>query len=71
MEATVPVYAFVCSECGQKFDKHLAFSEANNEVICPNGHKRVRKLISHPAVIFKGSGFYVTDHRSGSPSKEI
>lgn len=65
----MPVYAFVCSECGQEFEKHLAFSEADKKVVCPNGHSQVRKLINLPAVIFRGSGFYVTDHRTGTPSK--
>ncbi|HVP21661.1 MAG TPA: FmdB family zinc ribbon protein [Anaerolineaceae bacterium] len=64
----MPVYMFVCQECGQVFEKYLSFDEASNSVSCPNGHTNVLKKLSKPAVVFKGKGFYVTDHRTDSPS---
>jgi predicted nucleic acid-binding Zn ribbon protein len=33
-------------------------------LVCPNKHAKLRRLYSSPVVIFKGSGFYVNDHRS-------
>lgn len=62
----MPVYAFYCSTCGDRFDARLSFQEDGKAVTCPQGHKEVRKVYSTPSVVFKGSGFYVTDHRKSS-----
>lgn len=64
----MPIYEYECSECGVHFDKLQRFGEPQPDA-CPNGHKRVHRLLSEPAIIFKGSGFYVTDHgRNGYSS---
>jgi putative FmdB family regulatory protein len=64
----MPVYTFRCDECGHKFDKQLAFSEAA-PVACPNCRKHALNKVYKPAgVVFKGSGFYVTDKRSAKSS---
>jgi putative FmdB family regulatory protein len=63
----MPIYDFVCLECGLPFEKQLSFNEADHVVTCPNGHTTTKKIISNPAVVFKGSGFYVTDHRPKTP----
>ena len=57
----MPIYEYQCRECGVCFDKLQHFGDPAPET-CPNGHKKVRRLLSEPAIIFKGSGFYVTDH---------
>jgi putative FmdB family regulatory protein len=69
-EIRMPVYSFICQECGEAFEKQLSFYDTNNSATCPNGHTHVTKKISLPAVVFKGSGFYVTDHRSKPHSKD-
>lgn len=62
----MPVYSFVCPVCGAHFDERLSFSANTNEIICPNGHRGARRVFSAPSIIFKGSGFYVTDSRKSS-----
>ncbi len=62
----MPIYEYECLECGVHFDKLQRFGDPELDT-CPNGHKQVHRLLSQPAIIFKGSGFYVTDHgRNGS-----
>ena len=65
----MPVYNYVCSECGARFEQKHSFEDADLPVICPNGHIHTRKLWSAPTVVFKGSGFYVTDHRAKTNEK--
>jgi putative FmdB family regulatory protein len=67
----MPIYAYECRECGVHFEKLQKFG-APVPATCPQGHARVHRLLSQPAIIFKGSGFYVTDNgkgRRGTPSK--
>jgi putative FmdB family regulatory protein len=59
----MPVYRFECPQCGTYFDKRLSFSDDFSSVTCPNGHHGVRHVFSAPTVVYKGSGFYVTDSR--------
>jgi putative FmdB family regulatory protein len=59
----MPVYSFICSVCGERFERKSSFSEDHMHFVCPNGHEQVRRVYSAPAVFYKGSGFYVTDHR--------
>jgi putative FmdB family regulatory protein len=62
----MPIYEYECLECGIHFDKFQRFDDPPPSA-CPNGHPRIHRLLSQPAIIFKGSGFYVTDHgRNGS-----
>jgi len=68
----MPIYEYECSECGARFEEWQRVGDPQ-PVTCPNGHSQIRRLLSQPAIIFKGSGFYVTDHgRNGggkSPRK--
>lgn len=59
----MPVYNFVCPTCGIRFEERLSFNQDNHHVTCPQGHAGARRVFSPPTVVFKGSGFYVTDHR--------
>ena len=60
----MPVYRYACETCGTQFERYLSFKEADQRVICPQGHTQTKKILTAPTVVFKGSGFYVTDHRS-------
>ena len=69
---TMPTYEYLCEKCGQKFEKFQPMA-AKALTSCPKelcartpwGHGKVKKLISGGAgLIFKGSGFYITDYRS-------
>lgn len=62
----MPVYTYRCENCGVQFDRTQKFSESPL-VICPEcGKKTLRKVYSPVGIVFKGSGFYATDHRSPS-----
>ena len=57
----MPIYEYQCSECGVHFEKRQRLGDPQPDA-CPNGHSQVRRILSQPAIIFKGSGFYATDH---------
>ncbi len=66
----MPNYSFRCLECGAEFERWFSFHEEIRDVTCPQGHTQVERILRPPAIIFKGSGFYVTDNRaSNSASK--
>lgn len=61
----MPTYQYACTECGHAFEQVQSFSDdALTE--CPQCEGRLRKLFNAVGVVFKGSGFYRTDSRSGS-----
>ncbi|HLQ05766.1 MAG TPA: FmdB family zinc ribbon protein [Verrucomicrobiae bacterium] len=64
----MPIYDYRCDECGHRFSAVQSFSEGPIEK-CPNCGKRPRRLITTPAIVFKGSGWYKTDSRGKAPSE--
>lgn len=71
----MPVYTYRCENCGVQFDRRQKFSD-KPLVRCPECNRStLRKLYLPVGIVFKGSGFYATDHRSpsgqtSSPSSE-
>jgi putative FmdB family regulatory protein len=63
----MPVYEYRCAVCGSIFERVTSFDD-HTEAVCPNGHREAQRIYSAPTIIFKGSGFYVTDHRSSGSS---
>jgi putative FmdB family regulatory protein len=62
----MPVYTYMCEECGVQFERQQKFSEAPL-TRCPEcGKKTLRKVYTPVGIVFKGSGFYATDHKSPS-----
>jgi putative FmdB family regulatory protein len=60
----MPIYEYQCDACGHRFERIQKFSDPPVDV-CPDcGKPQVRKLLSSPAIQFKGSGFYITDYAS-------
>ncbi len=58
----MPTYDYECQSCGHRFERRQSFSDAP-VAECPRCQSASRRLF-HPApIIFKGSGFYVTDSR--------
>lgn len=70
----MPTYEYSCEKCGKNFDafqsmRDTAFSECPQEhcKVEPWGHGKVKRLLGTGAgLIFKGSGFYITDYRSNN-----
>ena len=69
----MPIYEYECIHCQHRFELRQGFHD-KPQAECPQCNKKARRVF-HPApIIFKGSGFYVTDHRkkddSSSKKKE-
>lgn len=65
----MPLYEYRCKQCGHQFEKIQSFS-APEEKECPQCHGAVERLLSAPAIQFKGSGWYVSDYaKKGSSMK--
>ena len=60
----MPLYEYECDACGHRFEKIQKFSDPLVD-ICPTCGGAVHKLMSSPAIQFKGSGFYITDYPKG------
>src|SRR5947207_14056008 len=69
---SMPTYEYVCEKCGQQFEKFQSIA-AKALTTCPEtecaqkgwGKGKVKRVISGGAgLLFKGSGFYITDYRS-------
>src|SRR5438445_10830705 len=58
----MPLYEYRCDACGRRFEKIQRFSDAPLETCELCGKGPVRKLMSSPAIHFKGSGWYITDY---------
>jgi putative FmdB family regulatory protein len=61
----MPTYVYKCNECGHVFEVRQHFSDEplTDCPKCEDGE--VRRVINNVSVVFKGSGFYVTDSRNG------
>ena len=64
----MPLYEYECESCSHRFEVIQKFSDAPISV-CPKCGGPVQKLLSSPAIQFKGSGFYLTDYGRGTGSK--
>jgi putative FmdB family regulatory protein len=62
----MPVYLYRCESCGVQFERFQKF-EDQPLTWCPECNKKaLRKVYQPVGIVFKGSGFYATDHRSPS-----
>jgi putative FmdB family regulatory protein len=62
----MPIYTYRCENCGVQFERNQKFSDAPL-AWCPEcAKKTLRKVYTPVGIVFKGSGFYATDHRSPS-----
>ena len=65
----MPLYEYECNDNGHRFERIQKFSDPPIAV-CPTCGSAVRKLLSSPAIQFKGSGWYITDYAKKSGSVE-
>jgi len=62
----MPIYTYRCENCGVQFERQQSF---NDETLkrCPECNKnKLRRVITPAGIVFKGSGWYVTDSKSKS-----
>jgi putative FmdB family regulatory protein len=65
----MPTYEYRCAECGNEFEKFGRMSDPPVQE-CPNCHAEAQRKISGGAgLVFKGSGFYITDYRGDGYKK--
>ncbi len=61
----MPTYVYECTDCGVRFERLQSYSDATLRE-CPECGGQVHRVIQPVGVIFKGSGFYVTDNKGKS-----
>ena len=66
-EHAVPKYQYQCKDCGEALEVQQSFTD-DALTVCPNCGGDLRKVFNAVGVVFKGSGFYKTDSRSGASS---
>lgn len=66
----MPTYQYSCTECGHFFEQFQSFTD-DALTVCPECSGRLRKVFNAVGVVFKGSGFYRTDARSGSKTASL
>lgn len=65
----MPLYEYQCDACGGRIERIRKFSDPPLDEPCPSCGGHLTKLLSSPAIQFKGAGWYVTDYaKSGSSS---
>ncbi|KAA1379686.1 FmdB family zinc ribbon protein [Aeromicrobium fastidiosum] len=63
----MPKYQYQCKDCGEALEVQQSFTD-DALTVCPTCGGDLRKVFNAVGVVFKGSGFYKTDSRSGSSS---
>lgn len=63
----MPIYDYHCDHCGHAFSAVQSFKD-DALGVCPSCGKKPRRLITSPAIVFKGSGWYKTDSRTAPPA---
>lgn len=67
----MPTYVYVCDECGKQFEQFQSFKDAPlQQCPCERHSNAVRRVIQPVGIVFKGSGWYITDSR-GSTSSSV
>ncbi|HEY1680606.1 MAG TPA: FmdB family zinc ribbon protein [Candidatus Tumulicola sp.] len=63
----MPLYDYKCTQCGQTTEIRRGFDETHTDV-CPSCGGKLARVFNPAPIVFKGSGFYVTDSRKSSSS---
>jgi putative FmdB family regulatory protein len=64
----MPTYSYRCTACGHQFDKFQRFTE-DTLTECPECLGLIKRVVQPVGVVFKGSGWYITDSRKPSTSE--
>ncbi len=65
----MPTYEYLCKSCGHRFEIWQKMSD-ESLTICPECGANIRRVVYPAGIVFKGSGFYKTDHGNGSIAAE-
>ncbi|MCA9934620.1 MAG: zinc ribbon domain-containing protein [Anaerolineales bacterium] len=60
----MPIYTYKCNDCEYQFEQRQKMSD-DPLTDCPSCGGTVRRVVNAVGVVFKGSGFYITDSRNG------
>ncbi|MBI4289053.1 MAG: zinc ribbon domain-containing protein [Chloroflexi bacterium] len=66
----MPIYEYECTSCKYCFEVKQRF-EDDPVATCPQCQQKGRRVLRAVPIIFKGSGFYVTDYRKSSPTTSV
>jgi putative FmdB family regulatory protein len=66
----MPTYSYLCDSCGHDFETVQRFAD-DPLTECPACGSRIRRVIQPVGVVFKGSGWYITDSRPKSSSDGV
>src|SRR6266545_2750749 len=61
----MPTYVYACDSCGTQFERFQSFKDEPLRT-CPSCASAVRRVFQPVGIVFKGSGWYVTDSRKSS-----
>lgn len=67
--SVMPTYEYACRSCGHTFEVVQSMVD-DSLTVCPRCEGELRKVFAPPAIAFKGSGFYATDHGRKARPKE-
>jgi len=62
----MPLYDYKCTQCGKITEVRHGFNESHAEP-CPSCGGALQRVFSAAPIVFKGSGYYITDSRKQSP----
>lgn len=66
----MPIYELACRECGHQYERIVSFSSAVLPACPACNSVEVTRLLSQPAIHFKGSGWYITDSKKEDEKKK-
>jgi putative FmdB family regulatory protein len=66
----VPTYEYRCADCQNRYETREGF-DAPSLQACPRCGGRAKRVLFAPPIVFKGSGFYVTDSRKNGDTATI
>lgn len=65
----MPLYEYQCEACGKRFEVIRKFSDPPLETCTVCGKGPIQRLVSSPAIQFKGTGWYITDYSQKGKSE--
>ncbi len=66
----MPIYEIACKECGNQYERIVSFSSTDLPACPACSSVDVTRLLSQPAIHFKGSGWYITDSKKEDEKKK-